>query len=345
MIGLTSGKATTTWNTNDYAIYLQQNNYIYIYEKNKQVGHYGRFARGNTFSISINEHGFVEFKLEGKVFYVSKQLPRYPLHVMANLYTAKVKITDFKWLSLSKKPEKKFAVGKYVDITRLDRISEGENPGEFEKKADAGNAWNQGSMHSEQKIDEKSKVRGISWQPRRTNCYMIVGLNSKHHSKEWLHRHYVCFLHEPKATLYVYEKGRNVANLGAYNTNDILSIAVNDKNKEVEYQINGFTFWTSKMNVRYPLYVAGDFYSQGSNIKDLKWIGSSKLNMEVKANQYVQWSVNRFVGAFNNEGSLIKRSNGNGWNAGTYSRLGIKKKQKKAFVEYPVSLCLTIKAS
>jgi len=85
--------------TIDFAIYLQSNRHIAIYEKGSNRGNKGQYGAGDHFSIVINEDGMVEYKKDGDTFYTAtNNMPTYPLVVDAAFQHMDAEVSEVKWV-------------------------------------------------------------------------------------------------------------------------------------------------------------------------------------------------------------------------------------------------------
>jgi RHS repeat-associated protein len=87
MMALSHGDANQSYEELDFAFYLGQNGYLYIYENNVPVYFAGFYASGDTLRIAV-ESGVVKYRKNGAVVYTSTATPTYPLLADASLSTA-----------------------------------------------------------------------------------------------------------------------------------------------------------------------------------------------------------------------------------------------------------------
>jgi RHS repeat-associated protein len=86
LLGLSHTDTNQSYNTIDYAIYLQPNGNVSGYEGATHLGNLGSYGTGDVLRVAI-ENGVVMFKKNGDVFYTSTAAPNYPLMVDTSLYT------------------------------------------------------------------------------------------------------------------------------------------------------------------------------------------------------------------------------------------------------------------
>jgi RHS repeat-associated protein len=87
MMALSHGDANQSYEELDFAFYLGQNGYLYVYENNVPVYFAGFYATGDTLRIAV-ESGVVKYRRNGAVVYTSTATPTYPLLADASLSTA-----------------------------------------------------------------------------------------------------------------------------------------------------------------------------------------------------------------------------------------------------------------
>lgn len=80
MIGLSTSNVNSDYTTIQYAIYLQNNGTVNVYESGTNRGGFGSFSTGNTFKIAV-EGNVVKYYKNGTLFYLSAVSPTLPLLV------------------------------------------------------------------------------------------------------------------------------------------------------------------------------------------------------------------------------------------------------------------------
>jgi RHS repeat-associated protein len=86
LVGLSHTDTNQSYNTIDYAIYLQPSGTLSGYVGATHLGTLGTYATGDVLRVAI-EGGGVKYKKNGTVFYTATTAPNYPLMVDTSLYT------------------------------------------------------------------------------------------------------------------------------------------------------------------------------------------------------------------------------------------------------------------
>ncbi|MFM7016671.1 MAG: LamG-like jellyroll fold domain-containing protein [Bacteroidota bacterium] len=93
MVGLSATYASSSYTTIQYAIYLQSNATIGIYESGTSRGTFGAYATGDVLRVAI-ESGVVKYYRNGTLLYTSTVIPSLPLSVNASLSDMGATITN-----------------------------------------------------------------------------------------------------------------------------------------------------------------------------------------------------------------------------------------------------------
>jgi hypothetical protein len=88
MLGLSHTDTNQSYNTLDYAIYLQENGTLSGYLGATYLGTLGQYENGDVLRIEVAANGSVQYKRNGTVFFeTTSVLPNYPLMVDTSIYT------------------------------------------------------------------------------------------------------------------------------------------------------------------------------------------------------------------------------------------------------------------
>jgi RHS repeat-associated protein len=93
MLGLSHTDTNQSYNTLDYAIYLQPNGLLSGYLGATYLGTLGSYTTGDVLRVEIDGQS-VKYKKNGADFYTTTVLPNYPLMVDTSLYTNGATITN-----------------------------------------------------------------------------------------------------------------------------------------------------------------------------------------------------------------------------------------------------------
>ncbi len=87
MVGLSNGNTNAHYNTIDFALYLNSNGNVYVFESGTNRGNFGAYANGDTLKVYV-ESGQVNYYQNSTLLYSSTLSPVFPLLVDASLNTS-----------------------------------------------------------------------------------------------------------------------------------------------------------------------------------------------------------------------------------------------------------------
>lgn len=354
MYGLKKGKVVSQhYNQIDYAIHTHINGNVIIYEKGSYKGVMGKYEDGDKGSVVVNSDQFVEYRLNDRIIYTSKQRAGFPLYTVAALYSSHSGVSEANYIEGPAKREAK--AGCFIQMHNLNRISEMEDPGYIERKTFQGNGWNGGATSSArfkwkatkkkkgvwQKIGRLPKgVRGIACRPLKNNQYDEFGLSSsprKQVRDKGVHPNTIDFAaYVALKTFRVVENGNSVGTFGNVKPDDRVAVVVNPQGY-VEYRVNHEVRYTSAHRPAKWLHADISMYHGGSIEHDCRWVKYGHKQIKAKLGAYVEFTK------FNKLGSphpgVLKRLShtGNAWNGEANSlEFPIKKKSKIRGIEWTV---------
>jgi hypothetical protein len=93
MLGLSNGDSNYSYEDIDFALYLQENATVQVYEKGVRRGTFGTYAVGDRLQVAVAS-GVVTYHRNGTLLYTSSQAPTYPLLVDTALFTTNATLQD-----------------------------------------------------------------------------------------------------------------------------------------------------------------------------------------------------------------------------------------------------------
>ena len=93
MVGLSASYGSSSYTTIQYAVYLQSNATVGVYESGTNRGNFGTYAAGDVFKVAI-ESGVVKYYKNGTLFYTSTVIPSLPQYVNASLNDIGATVTN-----------------------------------------------------------------------------------------------------------------------------------------------------------------------------------------------------------------------------------------------------------
>ena len=93
MIGLSNTNADNSYSSIRYAIYLQNNGTLNIFETGINRGSFGNYAASDVFRVSV-ENGVVKYYRNNTVFYSSALVPSFPMHADVSINNVGGTITN-----------------------------------------------------------------------------------------------------------------------------------------------------------------------------------------------------------------------------------------------------------
>ncbi len=233
----------------DFAIQLQSNADIRVYESGTLRGTFGTYVSGDRFRVEV-QYGQVVYRKNGVVFYTSTAVPLYPLMVQADLDTVGGTLREIRLGKLVWKNEAGVSVWGY---SLLDTGATG---------------WgNSGAVST---VELTSGDGGVEYTETDYYSYRALGL-SNGDSDRTLNDIDFAF-YASNGVLYATQKGSNMFNCGAPVVGDRLRVAV--ESGVVKYRKNGTLCYTSSQAIVYPLLIDTALYTSGVAITDVALIGN-----------------------------------------------------------------------
>lgn len=98
MFGLSDVNTNNHYNTIDYALYLNSNSLLYVFESGAYRGVFGNYDSGDTVSVRAN-NGVIEYYKNSQLLYTSNIAPTFPLLIDVSLYhnNATIEKTSVGW--------------------------------------------------------------------------------------------------------------------------------------------------------------------------------------------------------------------------------------------------------
>ncbi|MEN9330943.1 MAG: hypothetical protein RLZZ94_33, partial [Bacteroidota bacterium] len=93
MVGLSASYGSSSYTTIQYAVYLQSNAAVGVYESGTSRGNFGTYASGDVFKVAI-ESGVVKYYKNGTLFYTSLVTPSLPQYANASLNDIGATVTN-----------------------------------------------------------------------------------------------------------------------------------------------------------------------------------------------------------------------------------------------------------
>jgi len=128
----------------------------------------------------------------------------------------------------------------------------------------------------------------------------------------------------------VYESGSSKGHLANYDTSDVLQVRINSAGK-AEYVKNGWVIYTSATTTSsssFPMMADASFYTQGGNIKNLKYITTTGFDSAPTATNGGTVNLQTIPSTMSQSGTtVLKASGGSSWdNAGALGKESIPSK-------------------
>ncbi len=93
MFGLTSNDANSSYTTIDFAIYLQNNGYMRIYESGANIGQFGQYSTGDTIKVAIEDSTIIYY-VNNNPIYTSSNAPTLPLYTDMSFFDEGAALED-----------------------------------------------------------------------------------------------------------------------------------------------------------------------------------------------------------------------------------------------------------
>jgi alpha-tubulin suppressor-like RCC1 family protein len=233
----------------DFAVQLQGNADVRVYESGTLRGTFGSYAPGDRFRVEV-QLGQVVYRKNGAVFYTSSLDPVYPLKLDATLDTPGATLGEVRLGSLVWKNEAGVAVWGYG---LLDTAATG---------------W--GNSGAATTVELVSGDGAVEYTATDTSSYRMLGLSNGDTDRNFTDIDFA--LYAGGGTVYVYQKGTAIGSYGAYAVGDRLRVAV--EGGVVKYRRNGALLYTSSQAIQYPLLVDSALYTSGAAMTDIVLTGN-----------------------------------------------------------------------
>lgn len=256
LAGLSSGDTDVSTGDIDYAIYLQANGHVSIYENNVSRGSFGTYVAGDVFRVA-STGGVVTYSKNGSTLYTSTVAPAATLGIDTSLYTVGATIqnalvhqstTATFWAN-----EIGVASGGTLTIT----------------KTDSHNLWNAGASSG----TSFSGDGYAEFTTNETNTYKIAGLSSDDADVTPADIDFGIYL-QANARISVYENGVNKGYYGGtYAAGDVFR--VDSTGGVVTYYKNAALIYTSTATPAATLLLDSSIYSTGGTIANATITGAA----------------------------------------------------------------------
>jgi alpha-tubulin suppressor-like RCC1 family protein len=275
MIGLSSGDTDQNYPDIDFAIYLNSNATVQVYEAGAGRGSYGTYASGDRLRVEVR-YGVVRYLRNGTVLYSSSAIPKYPLRVDTSLKSPNSTLTNVR-------------VGNLV-WTNLTGVS---MAGDTITKTGAS-GWNAGACSSN---TIESGDGFFEFTATETNTNRAAGFGSTDTGQTLADLKFGVVLHSD-GSVEVSESGTSRGLFGTYLSGDIFRVELTAGT--MRYYQNGTNFYTSTVTPVYPLRADSSLDTTGATI--------TKLSLET-----LVWSSS--AGVAQQGASLTKTAATGNWDA------------------------------
>ncbi len=253
MVGLSSGNASATYSTIDYAIYNRSSGQIYIYEEGVDLGSFGTYQTGDTFRVE-RVGSTIYYKQNGTVLYTSTVPSTGNLLGDVAIYSNDGKIKN---LSLNGSVE-----GNNSTVTTFKDLVGVDVTGNIITKTTA-TGWGNSGLATEQVITGDGYV---AYEMPQTDRFLMVGLSSGNASASYSTIDYAIY-NRSSGQIYIYESGVDLGSFGTYQTGD--TFRVERVGSTIYYKQNGTVLYTSTVPSTGNLLGDVAIYSNDGKIKDL----------------------------------------------------------------------------
>jgi alpha-tubulin suppressor-like RCC1 family protein len=232
----------------DFAIQLQDNADVRVYESGVLRGAFGTYAPGDRFRVEVRMTQVV-YRKNGVVFYTSGVAPTLPLSADAALDTpgatlGEVRLGNLVWMN-----EAGVAVWGYGLLKT------------------AGSGW--GNSGAATTMELASGDGAVEYTATDRTTGRMLGLSNGDTNQSYTDIDYA--LSAGSGNLYVYEKGTLKGSFGAHAVGDRLRVAV--EGGVVKYRRNGTLLYTSAQAIQYPLLVDAALDTSGVALTEIVLAG------------------------------------------------------------------------
>jgi len=242
--GLSNGSAGEGYTEIDYAIYLQHDGVVRVYENGVNRGTFGTYAAGDVFRIDVTSDT-VKYLRNGALFYTSAVAPTYPLLVDTSIYDVGGTITNV----------------VIEPVTFWNEVQSVNTSGSSLEKS-AGQGWNAGAVTTAT-IDSDGYVE---FTTAETNTYKIAGLSNGNTDVDYTDIDFAIYP-AGDGIIRIFENGVSRGSFGAYAAGDIFRVEV--ASGVVTYLHNGTLLYTSTVTPTSPLLVDTALHTTGATINDV----------------------------------------------------------------------------
>ena len=228
----------------DFAIQLEANADVKVYESGTLRGTFGTYAPGDRFRVEVRQ-GQVVYRKNGLVFYTSGVAPIFPLAVDAALDTPGATLGEVRLGNLTWKGESGIAVWGYGMVKT------------------AGSGW--GNSGAATTVELASGDGAVEYTATETTTGRMLGLSSGDSNQNYTDIDFGLLAWN--GSVYVYEKGTSRGSFGTYAVGDRLLVAV--EAGVVKYRRNGTLVYTSAQAIQYPLLVDTALDTSGVALADI----------------------------------------------------------------------------
>ncbi len=297
MIGLSKSNPNAHFTGINYAIYVRQSNYMYIYELGSSKGNFGTFKTGDILRVE-RIGNTIHYKKNGETFYTSTTKSSGPLLGDISMYHTGTKITDLKIVDNSKGLQK--VDYNYNVRGWLTNIND-----DIQVDNDLFNfsiQYNDPSVELSKRL-YNGNIAQTSWQTqnvdiaRRQYTYTYDALNRITHAGGLTNLYNAAYSYDKNGNiLSLIRKGHVNANATSFGTMDDLDYTYDNGNKLLKVAENtgsktyGFKDGTNTGN-DYTYDVNGNMTTDDN--KDITGITYNHLNLPTRvffnANQYIDY--------------------------------------------------------
>jgi hypothetical protein len=240
--GLSHGDTGNGFNEIAFAVYLNSNGEVFIYESGAVRGFFGGYAPNDVFRVTLSGNQ-VSYAKNGTVFYTSSSTPTLPLLLDTSLGTFDATITNASFTHY------------WQNLSGVSTSRHG-----LTKTGAAG--WNAGASTS---ASFSGNCAG-EFTTLEANTYKMAGLSHGDSSTDYTDIDYAFSL-AGDGSLSLYEAGTYLGTVGPYAANDVFRIEA--IGGVVSYYQNQNLLYTSSTTATAPLLFDTSLYSPGATIANL----------------------------------------------------------------------------
>ena len=286
MFGLSNSNKNQNYNSIDYAVFLMHNATLAVYENGVLKGNFGTYKKGDVFKVRRTSDN-IDYLKNDEIFYTSLIQSTHKLY-----FDSSFRNKDATLINVNIKDDFFTSIlGVEVNNNSIKKISNNTSwdAGAFLNKT----IENDGSIKTT--IDETTtnKAIGLSYNKKDNISFSTID--------------HAIYLNE-NSKFCIMEKGNQKTSLTVYNKGDIFD--VQRDGSFIKYYHNNNLVYTSTSTFHKTLYVQTALYNKGAVLKDIE----ISLDVFTKSN-------NKSLKFFRN--NILQTSVGH-WNAGTFSKKGIK---------------------